>query len=61
VRILLASDLHYSLPQFDWVLDRAARHDTVVLAGDVLDLSSAVPLESQIVVVQRWPSTGPTS
>ena len=54
MRILLVSDLHYSLPQFDWVVHAAAQFDLVVLAGDSLDISSAVPLEAQAVVVLRY-------
>lgn len=54
MQLLLASDLHYRLPQFDWILDQAADVDVVVLAGDLLDLSSAVPLEAQIVVLQKF-------
>jgi hypothetical protein len=33
VRILLVSDLHYALPQFDWVVDHAPDFDLVVVAG----------------------------
>jgi Icc-related predicted phosphoesterase len=54
VRILLVSDLHYTLPQLDWVVAVAPRHDLVVLAGDSLDISSAVPLEVQSVVILRY-------
>ncbi len=54
MKILLVSDLHYALPHFDWVLDHAGDFDVVVLAGDQLDLSSAVPLESQIVAVRKY-------
>jgi Icc-related predicted phosphoesterase len=54
VQLLLVSDLHYTLPHFDWVLDQAADFDAVVLAGDHLDLGSAVPMESQIVVVRTY-------
>ena len=54
VRILLVSDLHYSLPQFDWVVAQAASFDLVVLAGDHLDIASAVPLEAQSVVVLKY-------
>lgn len=54
MRLLLVSDLHYTLPHFDWVLDQASDFDAVVLAGDHLDLGSAVPLESQIVVVETY-------
>ena len=55
MRILLVSDLHYTLPQFDWVVRSAPRFDLVVLAGDHLDISSAVSLDAQSVVVLRYP------
>jgi hypothetical protein len=51
MRLLLVADLHYSLRQFDWVLDNAARFDVVVIAGDHLDLSSIVDGRAQSVVV----------
>ena len=54
MRVLLVSDLHYALPHFDWVLEQSPDFDLVVLAGDQLDLSSSVPLESQIVVIRTY-------
>ena len=54
MRILLVSDLHYTLPQLDWVVRAAPRFDLVVLAGDSLDISSAVPLDVQAVVILRY-------
>ena len=54
MRVLLVADLHYSLPQFDWVLNRAADFDVVVLAGDHLDLASIVDGRAQSVVVQKY-------
>jgi Icc-related predicted phosphoesterase len=54
VRILLVSDLHYTLPQLDWVVRSAPSFDLVVLAGDQLDISSAVSLDAQSVVVLRY-------
>lgn len=51
VRILLVSDLHYELRQFDWVLSQASAFEIVVLAGDLLDIASVVPLEAQVPVV----------
>ena len=54
MRILLVSDLHYTLPQFDWVVRVAPNYDLVVMAGDSLDISSAVPLDVQSVVVLRY-------
>jgi len=54
LRVLLVSDLHYSLPQLDWVVRVAPLHDLVVIAGDCLDISSPVPLGVQSVVVLRY-------
>lgn len=52
MRILLVSDLHYVLPQFDWVVEQLREHDMVVLAGDQLNIASPVPLDAQIAVLQ---------
>ncbi len=54
MRLLLVADLHYSLPQFDWVLERAPDFDVVVLAGDHLDLASLVDGRAQSVVVRKY-------
>ncbi len=54
MRLLLVSDLHYTLPQLDWVVRAAPRYDLVVLAGDHLDISSAVSLDAQSVVLLRY-------
>jgi Icc-related predicted phosphoesterase len=54
VRILLVSDLHYTLPQLDWVVRAAPSFDLVVLAGDHLDISSPVSLDAQSVVILRY-------
>jgi Icc-related predicted phosphoesterase len=54
VRILLVSDLHYTLPQLDWVVRAAPSFDLVVLAGDSLDISSTVSLDAQSVVILRY-------
>ena len=54
MRILHLSDLHYSLPQLDWIVARAASVDLVVLAGDHLDISSAVSLDAQAIVIRRY-------
>ena len=54
MRVLLVSDLHYSLPQLDWVIDAASRFDLVVVAGDTLNIASPVPLDAQSVVVLRY-------
>ena len=49
--LLLLGDLHYDLRQLDWVLAEADDHDVVVLAGDLLDISSTVPIDAQVPVV----------
>ena len=54
MRILLVSDLHYSLPQFDWVVGAAPRFDLVVVAGDSLNIASPVSLDAQSAVVVQY-------
>lgn len=54
MRVLLVADLHYALPQLDWVVKAAPEFDLVVLAGDQLDLASAVPLDAQSVVILQY-------
>jgi Icc-related predicted phosphoesterase len=54
MRCLLVADLHYALPQFDWLLKTAPKYDLVMLAGDALDLGSSVAFRAQIVVVRKY-------
>ena len=54
MRVLLVSDLHYSLPQLDWVVDASSSYDVVAVVGDSLNISSAVPLDAQSIVVSRY-------
>lgn len=54
MRLLLVSDLHYTLPQLDWVVRAAPSFDLVVLAGDSLDISSPVSLDAQSVVILHY-------
>jgi Icc-related predicted phosphoesterase len=54
MRILLVADLHYTLPQFDWVVERAGEYDLVVMAGDHLDIGSLVDGRTQSVVVKKY-------
>ena len=54
MRALLVSDLHYDLRKLDWVLAQAADVDLLVVAGDLLDIASCVPLDAQIVVVLEY-------
>lgn len=48
---LVVSDLHYGLRQYDWVCEVTSDFDLVVIAGDLLDLRSVVPIEAQSVAV----------
>ena len=52
MRILLVSDLHYTLPHYDWVASVADRFDVVVLAGDHVDIVSPVGIDAQIVALR---------
>ncbi len=54
MKCLLISDLHYTLKQLDWVDRVATDFDVVVMAGDHLDIASAVALEAQIVVLLKY-------
>jgi Icc-related predicted phosphoesterase len=54
MRCLLVADLHYSLPQFDWVLESAPDFDVVVVAGDLLDVGSIVDFRAQTLVVKKY-------
>jgi len=54
MRCLFVADLHYSLPQFDWLLQAAPGYDLVVLAGDALDVGSIVDFRAQTLVVRKY-------
>ncbi|MET0326433.1 MAG: metallophosphoesterase [Ilumatobacteraceae bacterium] len=54
MRVLLVSDLHYDLHKLDWVLGQCDGIDVLVIAGDLLDIASAVPLDAQIAVVLEY-------
>lgn len=54
MRLLLVSDLHYALPQLDWVVDVSPSFDVVALVGDSLNISSTVALDAQSVVVNKY-------
>lgn len=56
MRILSVSDLHYRLPHYDWLV-RASEDpttDVVVLAGDLADVVSPVPIDVQAVVLESY-------
>jgi Icc-related predicted phosphoesterase len=52
VKLLLVSDLHYTLRHYDWVLSRAGDYDAVVIAGDMLSVAAPVAPEAQIAAVR---------
>ena len=54
MRCLLVSDMHYTLKQYDWVLNVAKDYDVVVIAGDHLDISSTVEIRAQVAVIQAY-------
>jgi Icc-related predicted phosphoesterase len=54
VKILVVADIHYALPQFDWVLEVARSYDAIIIAGDLLDITSYVDPGTQIVVVLKY-------
>lgn len=54
MRILAVADLHYALPQFDWLLRVASRYDLVIIAGDLLDGSGFVSSTAQMQVVLKY-------
>lgn len=54
MRVLVVSDLHYTLKQLDWVSSVAADFDLVVMAGDHLDIASIVAPDAQIAVVLEY-------
>jgi Icc-related predicted phosphoesterase len=51
MRILLTSDLHYRLRQYDWLAGAARSFDALVIAGDHLDAFLPVPPEVQIAAL----------
>jgi Icc-related predicted phosphoesterase len=54
MRCLVVADLHYSLPQLDWLVSAAPQFDLVIIAGDALNVSSTVDFRAQIVVVKKY-------
>lgn len=54
MRLLFVADLHYSLKQFDWVTNHAQEYDLVAIGGDLLDLSSALDRDVQVVVMDKY-------
>lgn len=53
-KILVVSDLHYRLPQFDWLTTQTDSFDLIILAGDMLQLKSTVDPDTQAAVVEEY-------
>ena len=54
LKLLITSDLHYNLKQFDWLLQTGEFYDYVVLAGDLLNVAGFLELELQITVISEY-------
>jgi Icc-related predicted phosphoesterase len=54
VKLLLVSDLHYALKQYDWTAAAAEDFDVVVIGGDHLDISGFVDGRVQIAVILKY-------
>jgi Icc-related predicted phosphoesterase len=54
MKLLFVADLHYALKQFDWLTQHARESDALIIGGDLLDLGSALDIEIQIVVVEKY-------
>jgi Icc-related predicted phosphoesterase len=52
--MLIVADLHYSLKQFDWLCERAADYDFVIIVGDMLDMGGHADLDTQMLVVEKY-------
>tara|TARA_R100000027_G_scaffold61554_5_gene53019 strand:- start:27817 stop:28536 length:720 start_codon:yes stop_codon:yes gene_type:complete len=54
MRLLVVSDLHFTLPQLDWLMKVADRYDAVIIAGDLLDIAGTLPLGNQILIISKY-------
>lgn len=52
--MLFVSDLHYALKQFDWLAANAGHYQAVVIGGDLLDMASALDIDVQAVVIEKY-------
>jgi hypothetical protein len=53
-KILVASDLHYRLKQFDWLIAQTEQFDALAIVEDILDVSAGLDLNVQIVVIKKY-------
>jgi len=54
MKLLFTADLHYALKQYDWLAAHAAECDALIIGGDLLDLGSALEIDLQVVVVEKY-------
>ena len=54
MKILVVSDIHYSLKQYDWLATHAGAYDLIIIAGDLMELASAVGSDTQAAVVEQY-------
>ncbi|WP_223478872.1 metallophosphoesterase family protein [Oricola indica] len=54
MQFLVVADIHYALKQYDWLLEVAPHYEAVVIAGDLLEVSSMVDRRAQIVVLRTY-------
>tara|TARA_B110000305_G_scaffold71543_1_gene80368 strand:- start:297 stop:1031 length:735 start_codon:yes stop_codon:yes gene_type:complete len=54
MKILVVSDIHYSLRQYDWLANVAGNYDLVVVAGDLLQLHGVVDMDTQAAVIGQY-------
>src|SRR5688500_14941887 len=52
--MLFTADLHYALKQYDWLVANAKKFDSVILGGHLLDLTSVLELDVQMLVVEKY-------
>ena len=54
MKILVVSDIHYSLQQYDWLAMESDAYDLIIIAGDLMELASAVDADTQAAVVSQY-------
>lgn len=54
MKILLVSDLHYALKQYDWAAAAQPDYDLVIIAGDHLDVANPLDGRVQTVVILNY-------
>jgi len=54
MKLIFLADLHFSLKQYDWLLARSSDYDLTVIGGDLLDISAALDIDTQIPVIEKY-------